>query len=237
MEDISNALALEVKKEIADRYFGFRKIIEDDTRAYLKKIAATALELENHVGFDLTRIYSLLKEDSFIQDFFHLTGFQTDFFFDSYVSSSPSIRKRLFSSKKIRGLTRKKRYKNLFFDTYKDLFNHLKNYQKSLNELNEEYNVIDEQIKFFYRKNDISMIMQFFRNIDGQSGHNLSSKIDTGSNQKDLEKKLRIVPPIPAQEQLPEISTIPKLSTITWELNKLLNKSFAMQPNFDPKHL
>jgi len=237
MEDISKALAFEVKKEIADRYFGFRKIIEEDTGAYLKRIAATALELENQVGFDLIRIYSLLKENSLIQDFFQLTGFKGDFFFDSYINSSPTIRRRLFGSKKIHGLTRWKRYTNLFYDTYQDLYNHILKYHENLAELTEEYEIICEQIKLFYRKNDINMIMQFFRNIDSQSvgSLNLSAQNNRLINHQDLEKKLKILPPIPAEEQLPKILPIPELEKIKPELKKLLKQSFSIQPVFDPK--
>ena len=32
MQDIESFLTLEVKKEIAERYFGSRKLIEDDSR-------------------------------------------------------------------------------------------------------------------------------------------------------------------------------------------------------------
>lgn len=235
MEDLSKALAFEVKKEIADRYFGFRKTIENDTNAYLHKIALTALKLESNVGFDLTRIYSLLKKDSFVYDFRQLTDLEGDFFFDSYINSSPTIRKRLFSSKKIRGWTPKRRYTNLFYDTYRDLYNHILSYNESLDELMEEYDVICEEIKLFYRKNDIGMIMQFFRNVDGQSSLH-SSQSSNMANPDDLEKKLRILPPVPANEQLPEINRIPKLAAIKPELNKLLNQSYSAQIDADPKY-
>lgn len=237
MEDISKALAFEVKKEIADRYFGFRKIIESDTDAYLEQIAAIALELENNVGFDLIGIYLLLKESSLILDFFQLTGFKGDFFFDSYVISSPTIRKRVFDSKTIRGWSRKGRYKNLFYDIYQDLHGHIREYHEALADLTEEHDVICEQIKLFYRKNDINMIMQFFRNIDGRSGLNLSSQTGGTADHQDLEKKLRIAPPISAKEQLPEVTRIPRLPTIKPDLSKLLDQSFSRQPDFDPKHL
>ena len=38
MQDIEAFLALEVKKEIADRYFGSRKLIEDDSIAYDQRL-------------------------------------------------------------------------------------------------------------------------------------------------------------------------------------------------------
>lgn len=235
MDDISRALAYEVKKEIADRYFGFRRTIEKDTEVYLKKIVKTALELEQNVGFDLTRIYSLLKEDAFIDDFRQLTQLTDNFFFDSYIKSSPTIRKRVFCNTKIHGLTSKKRYKNLFFDTYRELYRHLLHYNEKLSELSEEYDVLCEEIKLFYQKNDISLIMQFFRNIDNQSVNDFGAQVRDFADPQDLEKKLRILPPIPAKTQLPQINRILRLSTIKRDLNKLLEKCYCAQNGCDPR--
>ncbi len=237
MDDISKALALEVKKEIADRYFGFRKQIENDTSAYLAKIAETALNLENNVGFDLIRIYSLLQGDHLINEFIRLTGFESKFFFDSYVNNSPTIRKRVFASRSIRGFTGKRRFKNLFYDTYEELYTNIHEFHETMDELTEEYEVIEEQIKIFYRKNDICMIMQFFRSFDNLSFGklDLSTQEECSVQSGDLEKKLRIVPPPPAVELLPDIPIIPQLHTIKPELEGLINKAFDCQQNSDPK--
>jgi len=238
MDDISTALALEVKKEIADRYFGFRKIIEDDTNNYLEKISTTALELENSVGFDLIRLYSLLSESIFITQFTQIAQFTGDYFFDSYINSSPTIRKRLFHSKKIRGFTRWRRYRNLFHDTYQDLYDHINAYRRLLTELTEEHTVISEEIAIFYKKNDINTIMQFFRNMDsmGESSLKNTSQDNGLMKSHDLREKLKITAPVPARKQLPEISAIPPLNAIKASLNRLLRRSFFVQPgDFDPK--
>lgn len=60
MENIENILTLEVKNELAKRYFGFRKTIEEDTAAYFENIKKTSRQLEETVGHDLVRIYSIL---------------------------------------------------------------------------------------------------------------------------------------------------------------------------------
>lgn len=235
MDDISKVLSYEVKKEIADRYFGFRKIIENDTEAYLKKIAATALELEKNVGFDLVRIYLLLKESSFILKFLELTGFRGDFFFESYVISSPAIRKQVFEPKKVPGWSRKKRYRNLFYDIYQELYDHILQYHETLNELMTEHEVICEEIKIFYQKNDINMIMGFLRNIDGHSDAGGTQQFGGANVITNFEKKLQIVPPVAADKQLPEVLPIPELASIKSELNTILDQSFLKLPNFDPK--
>ncbi len=239
MDDISKALAFEVKKEIADRYFGFRKQIENDTSAYLELITQTALELEKNVGFDLVRIYTLLQNDSLIDTFFELTGFQSKFFFDSYVNTSATIRKRVFATIKIRGITSRSRYRNLFYDTYQQLYSHIRLFHETLQELTEEHEIISEQIKLFYRKNDIGMIMQFFRNIDNMpvGSVDLSAHKEEPSGQQDLGKKLQIIPPLPAKDLLPDIPKIPRLHTIKSDLKALIKQAFSLNVDFDPKRL
>ena len=118
MEDFAKTLAFEVKKDIAERYFGFRKIIEEDSDAYQKEVISSTLVLETQIGFDLLRIYALLQEDELIQGFYEITNLGEVLFFDSYVSSSPTIRKRLFENQEVHGFFRKSRFQNMFFDVY-----------------------------------------------------------------------------------------------------------------------
>ena len=152
MEDLSKSLAFEVKKDIAERYFGFRKIIEEDSNSYQQEVINSALTLETEIGFDLLRIYALLKSDALIQQFYELTKLGEVLFFDSYVTSSPTIRKRLFENMPIRGLFRTSRFKNMFFDVYRQLVVHVDNYRARLASLIEEHEVIEEEIKLFYKK-------------------------------------------------------------------------------------
>ena len=59
-EDI---LAVELKREIAERYFGFRKMIEEDTLDLTEKIKFQLSILEKRISYELIRIYILLKND------------------------------------------------------------------------------------------------------------------------------------------------------------------------------
>ena len=150
MEDFAKTLAFEVKKEIADRYFGFRKIIEEDSDDYQKDVISSALMLETKIGFDLLRLYALLQEDTLIEQFYKITNLGDVLFFDSYVSSSPTIRKRLFQNQKVHGFFRKSRFFNMFFDVYESLRDHVNDYRRRIAALIEEHDVIEEEIKLFY---------------------------------------------------------------------------------------
>lgn len=207
MDDFSKTLAFEVKKEIADRYFGFRKVIEKDSNAYQQEIIASTLLLEKRIGYDLLRIYALLQKDELIARFFEITKLGDVLFFDSYISQSPTIRKRLFEDQRVRGFFRRGRFRNMFFDVYTSLQEHVDSYRKKIASLVEEHDIIEEEIKLFYQKNDISGIMLFLRNLDaadsGTSG-SMSGTIES-DGAITMEEKMRLQPPQPVEKFLPTL--------------------------------
>ncbi len=238
MEDFAKSLAFEVKKEIAERYFGFRKIIEEDSDEYQKEVINFALELETKIGFDLLRIYSLLRENHLIQRFYKITKLGEVLFFDAYVSNSPTIRARLFENMEVRGFFRKSRFENMFFDVYETLRTHVDEYRNRIAALIEEHEVIEEEIKIFYQKNDISGIMLFLRNLDGGTGttSGMAGGIETEGTAS-MEQKMRLHPPQSVEKFLPILQAIPDPSTIKNELKKLVDLAYEKQADFDLKDL
>ncbi len=238
MEDFAQTLAFEVKKEIAERYFGFRKIIEEDSDDYQQEVISSTLVLETEIGFDLLRIYALLQKDQLIEEFYKLTRLGDVLFFDSYVASSPTIRKRLFEKKPVRGFFRKSRFRNMFFDTYQTLGDHVDSYRSKIAALAEEHDVIEEEIKIFYQRNDISGIMLFLRSLDGDSSTSgtMSGALDSGGTIS-MEEKMRLHAPQPVEKFLPILEAIPAPSTIRSQLNTLINKAYEQQLDLDIKDL
>lgn len=239
MLDLNTTLAFEVKKEIADRYFGFRKLIEEDTNAYQKNIIAGAMELEDKIGFDLVRLYVLLQDNTLINDLFRITGLGEILFYDQYISKSPTIRKRVLADFPVHGLTRKRRFQNMFFDIYNSLERHISDYRERILELAEDHETIKEEINLFYQKNDISGIMLFLRGMDGTtpgSSGPMAGAIDT-ENAITMEQKMRLQPPGPVEKFLPILSLIPPAKKIQKELKGLVDTAFSQQPDFDPKKL
>ena len=230
MDDITKILSYEVKKEIAERYFGFRKRIEDDKGLYEQRLTASTLEMESHIGFDLIRIYILLQDKDIIDRFVRLVGLPSDFFYDPYFIQSSSIRLRLFCGRKLKGWTRRSRFRNMFIDVYTSLVNHVEEYRRTLSELTEEQETIREQINIFYRKNDIDTIMSFIRRLDNPSpGHGEfleSGALDAG--QHGLDESMRLHPPLPACEQLPAITRLPAFADIRSELIQLIDQAYRI---------
>ncbi|MDP3480704.1 MAG: hypothetical protein Q8R88_13105 [Desulfoprunum sp.] len=237
MEDLTKILSFEVKKEIAERYFGFRKRIEDDKGLYEQRLTTSSLELENKIGFDLIRIYILLHSEDLIHRFTKLAGLPQEFFYDPYFVQSPTIRKRAFSGKTLRGWTKRGRFRHMFYDTYTSLVLLVNDYCKALSELTEEQETIREQINLFYRKNDIDSIMSFIRRIDtpDPASSQLMNSGRGGDPQHGLDEKMRLHPPLPACDLMPTISPLPPFEEIQPQLKQLIDEAFEIPRDFDLK--
>jgi hypothetical protein len=239
MEDITDILAFEIKKEMADRYFGFRKQIEDDTAAYTRRLTLSALELENKIGFALNRLYILLHDKSLISSFVKLVGLPEDLFYDPYIIDSVTIRKRVFKGLECRGFTRKSRFLHMFFDAYDSLCDHIEEYRETLTSLSEEQETIREEINIFYRKNDIDTILGFIRRLDSSQACMLSDMQppEKGRVINGLSDQMRIHPPLQTCEILPTIPALPAQKDIYRPLKELAVSAFTNSMGLDVKAL
>jgi plasmid stabilization system protein ParE len=224
-EDI---LAVELKREIAERYFGFRKMIEEDTLDLTEKIKYQLSILETRISYELIRIYILIKDEDLIHEFMKLTGWEEKLFYDPYITESPTIRKKVFKHIKIRGLTRAGRFKNLVFDAYERLVAHVEHYRENLEEVETSRETINAEIELFYRKNDIGNIMGFLRSIEGAgSEDSMGISPDAGSIDT-FEHKMRIEKPPPIDPELINIPPLVPLPSISRELKKLIDKAYKL---------
>lgn len=238
-DDLNKFLSFEVKKEMADRYFGFRKLIEEDIQVYDDQVLASFHRLEQKIGFDLVRIYILLKDRDLIQEFFQLIGLEKMIFYDPYFAESPTIRKRVFAGQRIRGWTPFGRFKNMIFDTYETLTEDINDYRNNISKLAEERETIAEEIRLFYKKHDLGTMMDFLRHLDG-SGYYKSGAIEGGISSQTgtlLEDKMRVKPPPPVEELLPIIPPVIPLSKIKDPLKKIIERAYRKQQDLDLKDI
>ena len=225
LEDI---LAVELKREIAERYFGFRKMIEEDSLDLTEKMKYQISILEKRISYELIRIYILLMDEKLIQHFMELTGWEEKLFYEPYITESPTIRKKVFKGIKIRGLTNAGRFKNLVFDAYERLVEHVEYYREHMEEIEMSRETIEEEIKLFYRKNDIGNIMGFLRAIDG-GGSEDSMGINPNAGSFDtFENKMRLEKPPPLDPELITIPPLVPLPNISKELKKLVDKAYKL---------
>ncbi|MEW6595291.1 MAG: hypothetical protein AB1413_10525 [Thermodesulfobacteriota bacterium] len=226
--DIAKVLAYEVKKELADRYFGFRRLIEEDKETLDRRIRQQSLSVEQQICLDLVRIYILLRDEALIQEFCNLTGLKKAMFYDPYVVQSPTIRRRVFEGVRAGGLTMAARFRNLIFNSYEILVEHVTLYLERFGELLSERETIEEEIRLFYRQNDLGNIMTFLRGLDSSpavGGNPLESGVGLSPTTA-LEEKLRVSPPEPIENSLPIIPPLVPLRRIRRPLKKLADAAY-----------
>lgn len=228
--DIAKILTYEIKKELADRYFGFRKLIEEDKLDLDRKLRHYSITIEQKIGLDLSRIYILLGDEELIRQFLEMTGLEERFFYDPYILSSPTIRKRVFEGIKVRGFTPARRFKNLILGGYESLYGHVEKYREKFSEMLESEETIKEEIKLFYQKNDLGDIMGFLRGLDTAPG--FGSGLDGGPgivSPGHFEKKMQVEPPRSIEQVLPVIPPIMPPSKIRRKLKRLAKEAFRLQ--------
>ncbi len=227
--NVEDILAVELKREIAERYFGFRKMIEEDNLDLTEKMKYQLSILEKRISYELIRIYILLKEDNLIHEFMELTGWEEKLFYDPYIAESPTIRKKVFKGIKIRGLTKAGRFKNLVFDSYDRLVAHVEHYRENLEEIETSLETIKAEIDLFYRKNDIGNIMGFLRAIDGEGSADSMGVTPEAGSVESFEHKMRLEKPPPIDPELITIPPLVPLPTISKNLKKLADKAYKLQ--------
>jgi len=226
--NVEDFLAIELKREIAERYFGFRKMIEEDTLDLTEKIKYQLSILETRISYELIRIYVLLRDENLIHQFMQLTGWEEKLFYDPYITESPTIRKKVFKGIKIRGLTKAGRFKNLLFDAYDRLVAHVEHYRENLEEIETSRETINAEIELFYRKNDIGNIMGFLRAMEGGTSEDAMGVNPDAGSAETFEQKMRIAKPPPIDPELIAIPLLPPLPAIRNELTKLVDKAYKV---------
>lgn len=225
---ISDAITYEIKRDIADRYFGFRKLIEEDTLALSEKIRQHSFILEKRISFDLIRIYILLRDEGLIQEFLTLTNLPGDIFYDPYLAQSVTIRARVFEGVRFRGLTKKACFSNAVLDCYERLVEHIDQYRAQFAELVALQEMISAEIDLFYKKNDLGSILGFLRSL-GDTG---SSGLQGGMEPHlatELDDKLKIIPPLPIEQMLPVLPPLMPLAAIRRQLQGIIAQAFSQQ--------
>ncbi|MDT8334857.1 MAG: hypothetical protein RQ753_04095 [Desulfurivibrionaceae bacterium] len=228
--DISKVMTYEIRKEMAERYFGFRKLIEEDKAALAKAIRRQTITVEQTVCIDLVRIYTMLKDRRLIDRFLAISGLEEALFYDEYVVSSPTIRAKIFAGIKAGGLTRSGRFTRLLLGCYELLVDHVGRYREKFGELLEERELIKEEIELFYRKNDIDTILGFLRSLDGQGNEMLAAPLPVGGA-RILKEKMEVLPPAPVESHLPLFPPLVPMPGIRKELKKLAQQALKEHPH------
>ena len=218
--DFKDLLAFEIKKEIADRYFGFRKLIEEDKLDLADKIKQDSFFLQKRISFDLLRIFILLRDEDLILAFLDAAHLDKKNFYDPRFTKVETITARVFQGVPLRGWWKFAKFKNLLYDAYDRLTIHIEQYRGKIKEITELKNTIDMEIKQFYQQNDLGSILHFINALGNTTKvGDMEGGLETGLA-ADLDHKMHIDPPLPIEHFLPVIEPLPPLRRLRSQLRK-----------------
>jgi hypothetical protein len=226
MDDFVNAIAYEVKLEIANRYFGFRTSIEGEIDQYLARLEQAKEEHLDPVTLDLLRMRALLDREPIARNFLSLIKFPDTQPKQDAILPAPD---HLFNDLKGIGFTRWWRYRDLAFRVYRSLAKHIASNRQVFLDLSDDYCEICTRIDDFHRNNDLDGILSFLRTFDAMENERLKFlHIDPSIRSgKALEQDLRIRHPRPVTDFLPDLPAVPPLAQIKGSLDSLLKSAYS----------
>jgi hypothetical protein len=227
--DIGKAMAYQIKKEIAERYFRIRKLIEDD-RANLKEMIARLERLYEQMGPAMIRIYSLLSDRDLAERFMAAAGWQDEElpFYDEYMVQSETIRERLLKDMELHGWFSRSKYTNLLLDSYDELYRRYLKYLDLLEEIEDEMAVVQEEIKQFTSNYSLDEILTFMSELD-HMGDTHASVLGTNvasAQRSELEKKLALPGLDDIVAMIPKFPKLPKPDDMRSILKQLAHEAW-----------
>lgn len=225
--DIEDILAYELKEEIAEKYYGFRKLSVSESADMNRRLVEESVILEKRICFDLIRIYFLFKDKILIRAFLNLVGLDEKFFFDTCLCDSPIIRDRVFAGVRARGWTRAGRFKRLLFDCYDRLAVHVELYRRNFARLLDNREILAEELFDMYRKNELGSVLGFLWVLGGDQAKDLQGGIETAMAGV-MKEKAGIEPVLPIEQYLPVVPPLPPLRKIKAALKGLIKNAWDL---------
>ncbi|MGB3226155.1 MAG: hypothetical protein WBB23_25430 [Desulforhopalus sp.] len=238
MDDLTKALTYEIKQDIAHRYFGFRKRIETESNQYLEKLQNVDQDYINGIQTDVQRMQCLLRKEALFLSFMKYTELPAAII--NFADPQAFIKCRLlFENLKGEGLTRKRRYRNLVYQTYNSLACNVAGYQHIFVKLEEEHEEICKEIDIFYRKNDLSGILNFLRALDNpdESRSGILYADGAGLASGNLDREMRITPPPPVSTRMHSLKQLLPLKEAKPMLNDLIKQAYPLFDRVDLQKL
>jgi hypothetical protein len=230
MDDFANAIAYEIKQEIADRYFGFRTRIEHRCREYLTQLEDSGTTLTAHIQLNLCRMQFLLLDPHLFHTFLDLIGLPREIAADVCTRPHPFEEQELFLTLRGHGFTRWRRFRGLAIVVYGFLVESVAIYQRTFQELKEEHTEISAEINKFHQQNDLGEILSYLRQLDSPDAERLKflhsdSALPSG---KSLQHELVIAEPPPVEKFMISLSLLPPQKQIMGGFRVLLEQAFSL---------
>ncbi len=229
-DDFLSAMTQEVKEEVINNYLYERRLIEEQIN-YVKELAEQAIQVQGMLYRRFARIYDLLSEPEFIKKFAVKLGLK-EIPFKKRMAADKKYRKDVRFIK-IRGLTDRSKFKKLFLESYNRLYNWNNQYVEACNEVIEECEATNRNLKKFEDNHDLLTILNFLKNIDVEE---ITKKHFMGDNFApeeiaSIEKTLRFKPVRIEQFNLLPPPSLPELNDVNDQMTSLANSVYDLYRN------
>jgi hypothetical protein len=222
-EDIAKALAYQVKRDIAEQYFGSRKAIEEDIEAFKDALAQADKFYNEKIGPDLIRIYDILSDSELVRQFMKMAGFGDETpFYKEYASG----RMRVEEWPSSHGWTAFSRLLNRLIDSYRWLYRDTMKYRAMLDDLKDEALVIKEEVKGFHGRFALDEIMGFINTLDRDELSHVLGENLRGGELEALNANLQISGPPEPEEALNMMPDLPQPDRIKGLLKALARDAY-----------
>lgn len=229
-DDFISALTLEVKEEVIQNYLYERRLIEEQIR-YAEELAEHAAQLQELLSGRFARMYDLLFETGFINEFANILGLKEPAFNDRIAKDSKYRKDVRFI--KVHGITDRARFRKLVLEAYQRLVTWNDKYKEACENLKEECKAVNTNITKFEKNHDLLTIINFLKSMDvGEivKKHFMGGNF-TPEELGAVEKSLHFKPVQIEQFNLIQPPQLPYPDTVQKELGALANTVYAKFSN------
>lgn len=230
MEDIANILAYEIKADLAKRYFGCRKQLENDSSDYLTALLDLSTQGKHNISSTLAKICSLLSARDIYLSFLHFTRLPEVFFCTPSDIAQITQPQNLIAEFHPWGMTRKRKYTKTVHLLYSQLEKDVLHYCDDFSKVQNHYDCICSDLKSFYKNYDLSTTLQFLKEIDDPDKGRatlLNNQPNTDRNNC-IDAKLQIPRPSPPAPTMPPLHPITPIKEATGQLNSYIQRGYAV---------
>jgi len=227
--DIEKALAYQLKKEIAERYFKLRKLIEDDTSNAKVLLERLNSIYQKRIRPAILRIYVLLSDHDLIREFAGLLGLKNPPFLEEYLKLSNLEKHKLIEELEPHGWFKESRFLNMLLDSYRQLYREWEQYHELREEVLDELQIVKEEIDQFTRNYSLDEIMQFLRTLDieNEGASRALGKVVEGRQMGEFDKRLGFSQDINELfNKVPELDAISTPESVERHLKELGKKAY-----------
>jgi hypothetical protein len=225
-DDIVTALTREVKEEVLENYVYERRLVEEQLK-FVNEMAECTARLAEKLSRRFARVYLYLFEPDFIKEFTRLAGI-SEALFEGRFEKESDFRKGLRFIK-ARGVTSRAKFKRLFVESYRRLFEWNEKYRAAYEELISECEAVNANLKKFENAYDLLTILSFLKKLDIEQierKHFLGDNF-TPEEIASVQKALLLKPARMEHFNLVPPQNLPELNAIKKELNALADLAYT----------